>query len=311
MLGGGIQVGQITEFCGVPGIGKTQLGMQLVLNAQIPQQLGGNAGEALYIDTEGSFTAERLEEMAEELSNQLKKIYEKERWKQKQNEKEKKKINEMDEDTFVRFISKESLLGRVHVFRTHDQAETIATINHLDAFVKQSPAVKLIVIDSVAFHFRESLADTSARSRLLSNISQTLNQLAFTHRLAVVLTNHVTNRFGSGPPGTNDEPRMAVLQRITPALGEMWSHCVTNRVMLHWEANAGGSADAYADHEGTSIRVATLVKSPGMPTAAAPYRVTKKGIRDTESDERKRKYSAHTGEALTQAQQTSQTTQGV
>ena len=38
--------------------------MQLVLTAQIPQQLGGNAGEALYIDTEGSFTAERLEEMA-------------------------------------------------------------------------------------------------------------------------------------------------------------------------------------------------------------------------------------------------------
>ena len=27
MLGGGIPLGKITEFCGVPGIGKIQLGM--------------------------------------------------------------------------------------------------------------------------------------------------------------------------------------------------------------------------------------------------------------------------------------------
>ena len=74
ILGGGIQIGQITEFCGVPGIGKTQLAIQLSLNVQIPEIFSGNAGDAIYIDTEGSFTPERANEMAIELSSHLQKI---------------------------------------------------------------------------------------------------------------------------------------------------------------------------------------------------------------------------------------------
>lgn len=74
ILGGGVQIGQITEFCGVPGIGKTQLAIQLALNAQIAEVFGGNAGEAVYIDTEGSFMPERAAEMATELSSHLRKI---------------------------------------------------------------------------------------------------------------------------------------------------------------------------------------------------------------------------------------------
>lgn len=44
-----------TELVGVPGIGKTQMAMQLSVTAQIPEVFGGNGGEAVYIDTEGSF----------------------------------------------------------------------------------------------------------------------------------------------------------------------------------------------------------------------------------------------------------------
>jgi RAD51-like protein 2 len=29
MLGGGVPIGKLTEFCGVPGIGKTQMGYSL------------------------------------------------------------------------------------------------------------------------------------------------------------------------------------------------------------------------------------------------------------------------------------------
>jgi RAD51-like protein 2 len=64
MLGGGVFIGQITEFCGVPGVGKTQLGIQLCADVQIPECFGGAAGEAVYIDTEGSFMVERAADMA-------------------------------------------------------------------------------------------------------------------------------------------------------------------------------------------------------------------------------------------------------
>jgi RAD51-like protein 2 len=42
-----------TEFCGVPGVGKTQLGIQLCVDVQLPECYSGAAGEAVYIDTEG------------------------------------------------------------------------------------------------------------------------------------------------------------------------------------------------------------------------------------------------------------------
>ena len=49
---------------GAPGIGKTQLCMQLALDVQIPPSLGGLGAAAVYIDTEGSMVPARLEQMA-------------------------------------------------------------------------------------------------------------------------------------------------------------------------------------------------------------------------------------------------------
>ena len=37
MLGGGIPVSAVTEICGEPGVGKTQFGMQLAVDVQIPE----------------------------------------------------------------------------------------------------------------------------------------------------------------------------------------------------------------------------------------------------------------------------------
>ncbi|KAL1211754.1 putative DNA repair protein RAD51 [Cardamine amara subsp. amara] len=55
ILGGGISCRDVTEIGGVPGIGKTQIGIQLSVNVQIPRQFGGGlGGKAIYIDTEGS-----------------------------------------------------------------------------------------------------------------------------------------------------------------------------------------------------------------------------------------------------------------
>lgn len=39
--------------------------MQLAVDVQIPECFGGVEGEAVYIDTEGSFLAERLADIAE------------------------------------------------------------------------------------------------------------------------------------------------------------------------------------------------------------------------------------------------------
>lgn len=64
MLGGGLAKGEVTEIVGLPGVGKTQLSMQLCVDARLPVKFGGVEGEAVYLDTEGSFSPERCFSMA-------------------------------------------------------------------------------------------------------------------------------------------------------------------------------------------------------------------------------------------------------
>ena len=71
LLGGGVAVGEITELCGCPGIGKTQMCIQLCCSVQIPNAFGGHEGSAVYVDTEGSFMAERARDVAAAAADHL------------------------------------------------------------------------------------------------------------------------------------------------------------------------------------------------------------------------------------------------
>jgi RecA/RadA recombinase len=55
-LKGGITHGHITEFSGAPGLGKTQLCLQLAFSNTLH---GGASNGVLYIDTEGAFNSSR------------------------------------------------------------------------------------------------------------------------------------------------------------------------------------------------------------------------------------------------------------
>nr|CCD12932.1 unnamed protein product [Trypanosoma congolense IL3000] len=74
LLGGGPRVGAVTELCGPPGVGKTQLSMQLAVNCLLPKELGGLDGGCLFIDTEGSFLSERFCEIAQAAVSHVEKI---------------------------------------------------------------------------------------------------------------------------------------------------------------------------------------------------------------------------------------------
>jgi len=132
--------------------------------------------------------------------------------------------------------------------RVYDQTSLLSTMKHLDAFLRLNTKVKLVVVDSIAFPFRQDLSDQTARNRHLSDTAQHFNRLAYDHHLAIVFVNHVTTRFEKAPDGPGSRSASTSSQRLIPALGELWSHCITNRVMLYWQPN--------------SHRMAALVKSP-------------------------------------------------
>ncbi|XP_076051168.1 DNA repair protein RAD51 homolog 3-like isoform X2 [Oratosquilla oratoria] len=233
VLGGGVSLRTLTELAGCPGIGKTQLCLQLCVSVQIPVSAGGVDGEAVYIDTEGSFTVGRLKDMASSASEHV-------------------KVFAKDADQFTA----EDILKRVHYFRCHSCIEVLATIHHLPRFLQLHTKVRLIIIDSVAFHFRYNFPDPVARTGILCRMTQDLVQLAVKHDLAVVLTNQMTTRFddeGGGMP------------QLVPALGETWGHCPTVRLVLHWHHKR---------------RAAQLLKAPHRPNATAFFQITHSGIRD-------------------------------
>ncbi|CAL5331423.1 unnamed protein product [Camellia sinensis] len=249
ILGGGINCKEVTEIGGVPGIGKTQLGIQLAVNVQIPVDCGGLGGKAIYIDTEGSFMVERALQIAEACVEDVL---------------EYRSLRKNFQACQVQMQPKD-FLNNILYFRICSYTEQIAVINYLEKFILEHKdvdilrfsQVKVVVIDSVTFHFRQDFEDMALRTRLLSGIALKLMKLSKKYSLAVVLLNQVTTKYSDGS------------FHLTLALGDSWSHACTNRVILYWNGNE---------------RYAYIDKSPSLRSASAPYSVTGKGIRDSASN---------------------------
>ncbi|XP_044286061.1 DNA repair protein RAD51 homolog 3 isoform X2 [Varanus komodoensis] len=208
LLGGGVQLTKLTEICGPPGVGKTQLCMQLAVDVQIPECFGGLAGEAIFIDTEGSFMVDRVADMASACVQHCRLIAE---------------LHPEDHMTALGTFSLENILSHIYYIRCHGYVELLAEVYLLPDFLSEHSKVRLIVIDGIAFPFRHDFQDLSLRTRLLNGLAQQLISIANDHTAAVVLTNQMTTRIGHGPSS------------LVPALGESWGHAATIRLILHWD----------------------------------------------------------------------------
>ncbi len=246
LLGGGVPLRALTEFAGVPGVGKTQLAMQLALDASIPSAFNGLDGEAVYIDTEGSFMPERALQMASALVTHLRKPADADG-----------RARTAEQVAIARALEPRSLLERLHVYRVHDLSEQLGVIRSLDEFVG-SREVRVVVVDSIAFHLRYGEMEYGRRLQRLSQMATALCELATRRHLAVVLINHVTTRVNEGGGAGGGASSSAVV----PALGESWAHMCNVQIMLQWHAGE---------------RLATLYK--GRAPGSAAYRVTEEGVR--------------------------------
>eukprot|EP00002_Diphylleia_rotans_P030876 TRINITY_DN6390_c0_g1_i6.p1 TRINITY_DN6390_c0_g1~~TRINITY_DN6390_c0_g1_i6.p1 ORF type:complete len:356 (+),score=58.69 TRINITY_DN6390_c0_g1_i6:76-1143(+) len=260
LLGGGVSLNKITEFCGVPGIGKTQLGIQLALNVQRPSEQGRLSGECIYIDTEGSFIPERVYEMAVSWVDAFI-----------------EKNPESTEQSGKIAVSPENLMSHIHYYRIRNVTEQIALNHALPKFLATHPQVRLIVVDSITFHFRHDFDDMGQRSRLLQSSAQSFLNLAEQYNLAVVLMNQATTKIDSESDA-----------HLAPALGESWGHTCTHRIILYWSQ---GQRHAY------------LSKSPTLKPQTVVYQVTGKGIEDVEA-------SGDAGELPKRQRRCDDTTQG-
>ncbi len=161
LLGGGIETRTITEFYGEFGSGKTQICHQLSVNVQLPEDKGGLEAAAVYIDTEGTFRWERIEQMARGVG-----------------------------------LDPDQVMENIYWIRAVNSHHQMAIVDELFDFVKEHN-VKLVVVDSVTSHFRAEFPgreNLAMRQQLLNKHLHQLMRLAEIYDIAVVITNQVMAR---------------------------------------------------------------------------------------------------------------------
>ena len=160
LLGGkGIESRAITEAFGAYGSGKTQLGLTLAVNTQLPVEKGGVNGKTVFIDTEGTFRPQRIKQIAEGLG-----------------------------------ANPEKVLRNILVARAFNSDHQMLLLEKVGEMVKAGEPIKLLIIDSLTAHFRAEFAgrgQLADRQQKLNRYMHDLMKLAETYNITVYVTNQV------------------------------------------------------------------------------------------------------------------------
>lgn len=160
LLGGkGIETKSITEAYGAFGSGKTQLGLCLAVNVQLPLEQGGIGGKAVYIDTEGTFRPERVRQLAERYG-----------------------------------ANSDKVLKNILVARAFNSDHQILLLDKITELIKEGEPIKIIIVDSLTAHFRAEFAgrgQLADRQQRLNRYLHNLLKLGEQHNVAIYVTNQV------------------------------------------------------------------------------------------------------------------------
>ncbi|MDE1846111.1 MAG: DNA repair and recombination protein RadA [Candidatus Micrarchaeota archaeon] len=171
LIGGGVEVKAITEVYGRFASGKSQIGFTLTVNAQLPREKGGLDGAVLFIDTEGTFSPERIESIAKGAG-----------------------------------LDPKQVLENIFLIRAQTTEQQVLAAERADKLIKEKN-IKLIVVDSITSLFRAEFlgrGTLNERQQKLNAHIHRLQMLADTHNIAVYITNQVMDNPGMlfGDPTT-------------------------------------------------------------------------------------------------------------
>ena len=172
--GGGIESKAITEMFGAYGSGKTQIGLNLAVNTQLPKEKGGAEGKSVFIDTEGTFRPSRIKQMSEKLG-----------------------------------VNPEKVLKNIFVARAFNSDHQILLLDKITDMIKNGEPIKLVIIDSLTAHFRAEFSGRGTladRQQKLNKYLHNLMKLAEQHNLAI----YVTNQVMANPAQMFGDPTVAI-----------------------------------------------------------------------------------------------------
>eukprot|EP00803_Ostreobium_quekettii_P001553 evm.model.scf_55.1 EVM.evm.TU.scf_55.1 scf_55:3576-7547(-) len=171
ILGGGFESKCITEIFGEYRTGKSQICMTLCVTTQMPQEMGGGAGKVAFVDSEGTFRAERIRPIAERFN--------------------------LDADAVLENI----VVARAY---THEhQADLLVSIA---AKMAEEP-FKLLVVDSMTANLRVDFSgrgELAERQQRLAQMMSRVRKISEEFNVAVVVTNQVMSDPSGGAMFVSD-----------------------------------------------------------------------------------------------------------
>lgn len=185
ILGGGLECGAVTNIFGPPGSGKTNIAMTTLLGCQ---------NKVIYVDTEGSFSLERFEQLGGD----------------------------------------ERALKRILLIEPHTWAEQNQAISKLGAELKKEKIDLIVVDSLVALYRLEiSDTNFKEVNRQLAAQYSTLSKLARAYNIPVLVTNQVYSkapgmRGGSAARSNCDESHAETdeVELTSRMIARYWSKCL-------------------------------------------------------------------------------------
>jgi len=159
ILGGGFQTGKLTEVYGPFKSGKTNLAHTLSVTVQLPKKRGGLESAVVYIDTENTFSKEKIKRIAKRFG-----------------------------------LNPSEVLSKIYHARIYSSDHQAQMIMKAEIMCK-TRNVRLIVVDSLMSLMRAEyvgIGVLAKRQSVLNNMLHALSRIAETYNCAVLLTNQVT-----------------------------------------------------------------------------------------------------------------------
>ena len=161
LIGGGYPLKLITEVFGENGTGKSQCCFTATVMATRPEEEGGLDSHVVYIDTEGTFRAHRVAEIAKSRGYD---------------------VNET--------------LSKIFVIRANTSAHQVVLMDEVKKIASQHK-VRLLIVDSIISHFRAEYTGRGVlaeRQQIIAKYMSELKTFAINNDACVIVSNQVAAR---------------------------------------------------------------------------------------------------------------------
>ena len=250
LLGGGVETQSITEVYGEFGSGKSQVTHQMCVNVQLPREVGGLHGSAIFVDSEDTFRPERIDDMVRGLPEEAIEAALEDR-----------EIEGSADDEEALEALVEDVLEKIHVakaFNSNHQMLLAEKARELASeYEDDEYPIRLLCVDSLTAHFRAEYVgrgELAPRQQKLNKHLHDIDKVGNLYNAAVIVTNQVA----SNPDSFFGDPTQ-------PIGGNILGHKSTFRMYLRKSKG--------------EKRIVRLVDAPNLPDGEAVMRVEDGGLK--------------------------------